>query len=105
MTAKAEMIEAVLDAIEEVEGLRAATPFGLGAVARLPRGGRAYAVDLDPAAVEIRLVAATLPLRPLLDQLTAAVRSRLHGTEWAKATVRLVVTELDASALGDDSVT
>lgn len=105
MTAKAELIEAILDAIEEVEGLRAATPYGLGAVTRLPRGGRAYAVDLDPATVEIRLVAGRLPLRPLLDRLTAAVRSRLHGTEWAEATVRLVVTELDASALGGESDT
>ncbi|WP_067828852.1 hypothetical protein [Nocardia inohanensis] len=105
MTAKAELIEAIVDAIEEVEGLRAVAPFGLEAVTRLPRGGRAYAVELGPELVEIRLAASSLPLQPLLDRLTAAVRALLRSTEWADATVRLIVAELDASAFGEYSVT
>lgn len=104
MTAAAELIEAIVDAIEEVEGLRPAIPFGLDTVARLARGGKAYAVDLTPEVVEIRLVASRLPLPPLLDRLTAAVRALLHGTECSNAIVRLVVTELDATAFSDTTV-
>lgn len=105
MTAAAEMIEAIVGAIEEVEGLRPATPFGLDTVGWRTRAGKSYAVDLAREVVEIRLVASRLPLPPLLDRLTDAVRSLTQDTRWAGATVRLVVSELDANAFSDTAVT
>ncbi|MBL1076422.1 hypothetical protein JK358_18655 [Nocardia sp. 2] len=94
MTAKAEVIDSIVSAIEEVEGLHPATGFGLDAVPWLPRGGKSYAVDLTPALVEIRVAASELPIPPLLEKLGGAVRALLQETAWATATVRLVVEEL-----------
>ncbi|MEU0543149.1 hypothetical protein [Nocardia sp. NPDC005978] len=98
----AELIEAIVGAIEEVQGLRPATPFGIEAVSWLPRGGgKAYAVDLNRDVVEIRLAASVLPLPPLLASLTGAVRPLLAGTDFATATVRLRIVELDPAAFND----
>ncbi|MGX1804176.1 hypothetical protein ACWIGI_00550 [Nocardia sp. NPDC055321] len=102
MTASAELIDAIVGAIEEVQGLRPATPFGLEAVSWLPRGGgKTYAVDLNRDVVEIRVAASRLPLPPLLDALSGAVRPLLKGTDFAGATVRLRIVELDPAAFSD----
>ncbi len=88
---------AILDAIDSVPGLRLAAP-----VADIPRWWRAdargAAVDVTAARVEVRVVATALPLPPLLERAAAAVRAALAETEWSRAPVRLIVTELDASA-------
>ncbi|NNH72260.1 hypothetical protein HLB23_20760 [Nocardia uniformis] len=100
-----ELLEKIVGEIEAVDGLRAAAPFGLDSVTWLPRGGKSYAVDIGKEVIEIRVVASRLPLRPLLQRLTAAVSPLLAGTEWAGARVRVVVAELDAAAFGDTTVT
>ncbi|WP_306357291.1 MULTISPECIES: hypothetical protein [unclassified Nocardia] len=105
MTAAAELLEAIVEAIEATDGLRPVAPFGLDAVTWLPRGGRAYAVDLTKEVVEIRVAATALPLRPLVERLSTAVRALLRDTAWAEAAIRVVVAELDAAAFGDDAVT
>lgn len=96
----AELIDKIVAAVEAVDGLRPVAPFGLEAVSWLPQGSKSYAVDIGREVVEIRVVASELPLPPLLERLTAAVLPLLEGTEWTGATVRVVVAELDAAALG-----
>ncbi|MFI6869478.1 hypothetical protein [Nocardia sp. NPDC050406] len=100
-----ELLDKIVAAVEAVDGLRPAAPFGLEAVSWLPQGGRSYAVDIDKEVVEIRVVASRLPLPPLLERLTAAVAPLLADTEWSTATVRVVVAALDAAAIGNDTVT
>ncbi|MEV8606826.1 hypothetical protein AB0383_02475 [Amycolatopsis sp. NPDC051373] len=79
--------EGIVSALADVEGLRPA-------VERI----RGSAVDLIPEAVQIRLIATRLPLPPLLARAAAVVRPVLADTEWAGATLRLIVTDVDAGA-------
>lgn len=76
---------ALLDALREVPGLRA------------------LSVDVGDTVVELRVVALELPLPPLLARAEKALRAVLLGTAWANARLRLVVTDLDASALAGES--
>lgn len=88
----AEAAEKLLGAIKEVDGLRPAT--------WLSMEWAGSAVDLSPERVEIRLIATRLPLPPLLDKAAEVVRPLLVGTEWERARLRLVVTDLDGAAFG-----
>ena len=81
-------VERILGALEEVDGLRPATP-------ALSAG---TAVDLSEERVEVRLIATRLPIPPLLDRAAEAVRPVLAGTAWANARLRLEVTDLDGAA-------
>ncbi|MFQ6396564.1 hypothetical protein ACLMAJ_24215 [Nocardia sp. KC 131] len=105
VTVQGEMIEAIVGAIESVDGLRPATPIGPSNSVWWPGDARGYAIDLAQAAIEVRLVSSALPLPPLLERANAAIRAVLAETEWAAAALRLVVTELDAAALADLEVT
>ncbi|MEV0295923.1 hypothetical protein [Nocardia sp. NPDC050710] len=98
MTSTADTIEAIIDALETIAGLRPATPLGADVPQWWPWDARGAAVDLAPGRIDVRVIAGVLPLPPLLDKATAAVRAALVGTEWSGARLRLVVTELDAAA-------
>lgn len=93
-----ELTRALLAALREVRGLRPAAP-----VTRswLPWDAEAMALDFDGDGIEVRLVALSLPLQPLLREATVALRSRLRDGPWRDERLRLVVTELDAAALSD----
>lgn len=89
----------LLAAIRSVPGLRPAYPMPrVGPTQRLPWDPAGLAVDLGDT-VEVRLVATALPLPPLLDQAETACRTALADTPWARAALRLVITDLDAAAL------
>ncbi|WIX80922.1 hypothetical protein QRX50_09230 [Amycolatopsis carbonis] len=79
--------EAIAAALADVEGLRPAVERTWGS-----------AVDLTPEAVQVRLIATLLPLPPLLARAAAVVRPVLADTEWVSATLRLIVTDVDAGA-------
>ncbi|GAB2685623.1 hypothetical protein [Nocardia thraciensis] len=105
MRAEEDLIDAIVDAIESVEGLRPAAPIGLQNAKWLPLSGSRYAVDIGGSAVEIRVAATALPLQPRVDKLATAVRGVLAETDRASASLRIVVTELDAEAFGESAVT
>ena len=44
-------------------------------------------------------MATGLPLPPLLGRAETALRAALQGTVWAKARLRIVVTDIDRGAL------
>jgi hypothetical protein len=92
-----EAVEKIIDAIKGVAGLRPATPVS-PETTWLPVDWEGMAVDLTPEVVQIRLIASRLPIPPLLDLAAEAVRPVLTGTEWEKARLRLVVTDLDGAA-------
>ncbi|MEV6830592.1 hypothetical protein [Amycolatopsis sp. NPDC051102] len=96
MTA-AEAVEKIVGALNEVDGLRPATPVS-PETTWLPVSWDGMAVDLGPEVVRIRLIATRLPIPPLLERAAAAVRPVLAGTEWEKARLRLEVTDLDGAA-------
>ncbi|WP_024799571.1 hypothetical protein [Nocardia sp. BMG51109] len=105
MTSEGAVIDDIVDAIEAVDGLRPATPPALPNATWLPLRGSRSAVDITPSVVEIRVVAVALPLPPLVDKLAGAVRELLEPTQWARATVRVVVADLDAGSFGNTTVT
>ncbi|RDI43287.1 hypothetical protein [Nocardia mexicana] len=105
MRAEEDLIDAIVDAIESVDGLRPAAPLGLPNAKWLPLSGNRYAVDIGEQSVEIRVAATALPLQPLLDKLAIAIRGLLAETAQASTTLRIVVTELDAEAFGESIVT
>jgi hypothetical protein len=92
-----EAVEKIIGAIKGVAGLRPATPIS-PETTWLPVDWEGMAVDLSPEVVQIRLIATRLPIPPLLDLASAAVRPVLVGTEWENARLRLVVTDLDGAA-------
>ncbi|WP_227996027.1 hypothetical protein [Nocardia australiensis] len=98
VSAQGEIIEAIINAIESIDGLRPATPVGPANSAWWPSDARSYAIDLVASEVVVRLVASALPLPPLLAHATTAIRAALAETDWARASLRLVVAELDAAA-------
>ncbi|MEU4669401.1 hypothetical protein AB0F91_15790 [Amycolatopsis sp. NPDC023774] len=77
--------ERVVAALAEVAGLRPAV-----------ERSWASAVDLTPEAVRVGLIATPLP--PMLARAAGVVRPVLAGTEWAGATLRLIVSDVDAGA-------
>ncbi|WP_040837194.1 hypothetical protein [Nocardia brevicatena] len=89
----------IFGAVESVTGIQLAIPIVRENSVRCPWDSRKFAVDLAPEVVEVRVVAAALPLPPLLDRAAAAIRAVLAGTAWEGAELRLVVTELDAAAV------
>jgi hypothetical protein len=93
----AEAVEKIIRAIKGVAGLRPATPVS-PETTWLPVAWEGMAVDLTPEVVQIRLIATRLPIPPLLDLASEAVRPVLVGTEWENARLRLVVTDLDGAA-------
>jgi hypothetical protein len=96
----AETTTALLAALDEVAGLRPAAPARKASAPRwLPVDPAVLAVDLGEDLVEIRLIADALPLPPLLSAAEAACRAALADTPWAEAALRLVVVDLDVSAL------
>ncbi|MFC8044564.1 hypothetical protein [Nocardia sp. NPDC057353] len=92
-----DLARAVTAAVAAVPGLRPAQPIGPAGPAWLPRPG-ADGVELAPGRVTVRVVAAALPLPPLLTAAERGIRAALAGTAWAGAALRLVVCELDAAA-------
>jgi hypothetical protein len=97
MTAAATRVaDTLLAALHEIPGLRPATT----RVAMLvPWNVDVLAVDVTDDVVELRLVALTLPLPPLLRRAEEVLRAALRGTRWESARLRLVITDLDATAL------
>ena len=89
----------VLAAIRAVDGVRPWSPVPrTGPAGRLPWDSGVLAIDLTDTLLRVRLVALRLPLPPLLDAVESAVRTALAGTRWAEVGLRLVVSEVDASA-------
>lgn len=105
MTSPSDVIAVILGALDTIDGIRPATPLGAESPAWWPWDARGFAVDAGPGRIEVRVVAAELPLAPLLEKATAALRAALAGTDWSDARVRLVVAELDAGAFGGEGVT
>ncbi|PXX60892.1 hypothetical protein DFR70_10983 [Nocardia tenerifensis] len=100
-----DVIAVLIGALDTIDGLRPATPLGAQSPAWWPWDARSFAFDVAPGRIEIRVAAAALPLAPLLEKATAALRAALAGTEWSDARLRVVVTELDAGAFGSEGVT
>jgi hypothetical protein len=92
-----EAVEKIVGALRAVDGLRPATPVS-PETTWLPVDWEGMAVDLSPELVQIRLIATRLPIPPLLDRAAEVVRPVLAGTEWEKARLRLVVTDVDGAA-------
>ncbi|MFI6046783.1 hypothetical protein ACIA8C_34540 [Nocardia sp. NPDC051321] len=105
MTAASDIIAVILGALDSIDGIRPAAPLGAESPAWWPWDARGFAVDVGPGRVEMRVAAAELPLAPLLEKATAALRDALAETEWSDARLCLVVTELDAGAFGSEGVT
>ncbi len=105
MNAPTELIDAIVRAVESIDGLRPAVPPGVQNAKWMSRAGSRYAVELEPHEVEVRVLATALPLPSLLDTLAVAIRSLLASTPWADTTLRLVVVGLDAASFGDPTVT
>ncbi|MFF2083783.1 hypothetical protein ACFVVM_08390 [Nocardia sp. NPDC058176] len=89
-----DLTDRIIAAIDAVDGAHPAVPMGLQNSRWLPWNAGSAAVDLGASAVEVRVVATTLPLPPLLEQLDAAVRPVLAGTRWAETGLRVHVVDL-----------
>ncbi|WP_328605304.1 hypothetical protein OG943_35575 [Amycolatopsis sp. NBC_00345] len=96
-TTARETTDRIVAALEKVDGLRPATPIAPDH-SWVPGDWSGAAVDLGPETVQIRLIATRLPLPPLLEAASAAVRAALDGTGWDSAKLRLVVTDIDGAA-------
>ena len=75
--------------------MRPATP-QVGA--KLPWDLDLLAIDVGTEVVEVRLVALSLPLPPLLRLTESALRPVLTDAGRGKALLRLVITDIDATA-------
>ncbi|UGT55977.1 hypothetical protein [Nocardia asteroides] len=93
-----ETTDRIIAAIDAVDGAHPAVPMGLQNSRWLPWNAGRAAVDLGETVVEIRVVATTLPLPPLLEKLDAAVRPVLATTRWADAVLRVHVVDLHVDA-------
>jgi hypothetical protein len=91
--------EHLLAALRAIPGLRPATPL-VGA--KLPWDLDLLAVDVGADVVEVRLVALTLPLPPLLQRAESALRQALADAGHPNALLRLVITDVDATAFDRD---
>jgi hypothetical protein len=100
----AEMTARLLAALRALDGVRPWCPVARsGPTALLPWDPGALAIDIADDSVRIRLVARRLPLRPELDEVEAVARRALAGSRWARAGLRLVVSDLDPAALSDSA--
>jgi hypothetical protein len=93
-----EATERILAAVNAVEGLRAAMLISQQNASWIPWDWEGSAVSLEPDLVQVRVIALRLPLPPLLELASAAVRPTLAGTPWEQAKLRLVVTDIDGAA-------
>ncbi|GEM30847.1 hypothetical protein NN3_18540 [Nocardia neocaledoniensis NBRC 108232] len=100
MNIEDEMTDRIIAAIDAVDGAHPAVPMGLQNSRWLPWNAGRAAVDLGETVVEIRVVATTLPLPPLLGKLDAAVRPVLAASRWADAVLRVHVVDLHVDAVG-----
>ncbi|MFD9737943.1 hypothetical protein [Umezawaea sp. NPDC059074] len=100
-----EVAEKLLAALRGVPGLRPATPPVKPTVPWVPWDWDTLALDLGAEVVEVRVVATALPLPPLLAEATHALREVLRHTPFANALLRIVVTDLDAGALRNETRT
>jgi hypothetical protein len=64
----------------------------------IPWDWEGSAVSVDVELVQVRVIALCLPLPPLLELASAAIRPTLAGTPWERAKLRLVVTDIDGAA-------
>ncbi|WP_031464834.1 hypothetical protein [Sciscionella sediminilitoris] len=104
MNEKTGLAEELLAAVSTVDGLRPATPATVPKTVRAAWNVDTLAVDVSAELVEIRLVAAKLPLPGLLAELENAVRPILADSEVPEARLRLVVADLDRAALDQGTV-
>lgn len=86
---------ALLTALRSVPGLRPATPL---ATTLVRWDLELLAVDVTARVVELRLVAFALPLPPLLQHAETVLRQALSASGQPDALLRLVITDIDASA-------
>jgi hypothetical protein len=93
-----EATEAIFAAVNGVPGLRPAMLISQQNASWIPWDWEGSAVTLEPELVQVRVIARCLPLPPLLDSASEAVRALLVGTPWEHAKLRLVVTDIDGSA-------
>ncbi|WNV88444.1 hypothetical protein [Umezawaea sp. Da 62-37] len=100
-----ETVEKLLAVLREVPGLKAATPTIAPTSPWVPWDWDSLAVDLGSEVVEIRVVATALPLPPLLDKATVMLGEVLRQNGFEAAVLRIVVTDLDAAALHDETAT
>ncbi|MGF0316386.1 hypothetical protein [Nocardia fluminea] len=103
MIGESALTDRIVAAIDSVEGVHPAVPMGLQNSQWLPWNAGSAAVDLDDTVVQIRVVAATLPLRPLLRSLEAAIRPLLDQTPWAAARLRVHVVDLHTDVFSTES--
>ncbi|MCS7477388.1 hypothetical protein ACFFQW_21840 [Umezawaea endophytica] len=99
MTTSPELAEKLLAALRSVPGLRPAAPPTKPTTSWVPWDWDTLAVDLSPEVVEVRVVATALPLPPRLAEATTVLNDVLRHSPFATATLRIVVTDLDAAAL------
>lgn len=90
--------EKLLAALRAVPGVRPATP-RVGA--KLPWDLDLLAIDVGADVVEVRLVALSLPLPPLLQRAESVLRPVLADAGHGNALLRLVITDIDATAFDD----
>lgn len=93
----------LIAALHGVHGLRPATPSVKPTTTWVPWDWDTLAVDLGPEVVEVRVIATALPLPPLLAEATAVLGEVLRHSTFATATLRIVVTDLDAAALRSET--
>ncbi|MDQ3402328.1 MAG: hypothetical protein M3548_02900 [Actinomycetota bacterium] len=98
MSATSEVTQALLAVLREIDGLRPATPSIKTRTSWMSWDLDAIAIDVNDDLIEIRLVALMLPLPPILRHAEASLRSVLEGTAWKHARLRLIVTDIDATA-------
>ncbi|MFC9472036.1 hypothetical protein ACWF99_00540 [Nocardia sp. NPDC055002] len=103
MISESALIDRIVAAIDSVAGVYPAVPMVLQNSRWLPWNAGSAAVDLDDTVVQIRVVAATLPLRPLLHELDAAIRPLLDQTPWAAARLRVHVVDLHTDVFISES--
>ena len=96
MKPSAELTERLLAALRAEPGLRPATPANLPAV---PWDLDAFAIDVDADTIEVRVVATELPLPPLLARAQRALRAIVDDSEFKPAVLRIVISDIDASAV------
>ena len=96
MKPSAELTERLLDALRTEPGLSPATPANVPVV---PWDLDAFAVDVDPELVEIRVVALELPLPPLLERAHRALRAIVDDSPFKTAVLRIVISDIDAAAV------
>jgi len=93
-----EAAEAIFAAVNGIPGLRPAMLISQQNVSWIPWEWEGSAVKLEPELVQVRVIALSLPLPPLLDAASAAMRLVLLGTPWEHAKLRVIVTDIDGAA-------